>query len=139
MKTLIKAATIAILAFFSTSCDYDPDREDRDAYYIFNGKTWSRIEESTYYSYFVCYEFHNDGSYTYWFYEDDSRSPAAKYSIESGVWEIISRGHKDDIKLYCRGREDVYDVDDFLEGLSDNNSYSAIESYKRVIDDLYYY
>ena len=140
MKTLIKATIIALFALISTSCDFESTYDEDDAYYLFNGKTWSRIEESPHsYYYFVCYEFHNDGSYTYWFYEDDVRAPGPGFSIESGRWEIISHGHKDDIKLYGRGREDIYDVDDFLDGLSDHNSYSVIEGYKRTIDELYHY
>ena len=100
MKTLIKATIIALLAIISTSCDFESTYDEDDAYYLFNGKTWSRIEERPHsYYYFVCYEFHNDGTYTYWF----------------------------------------YDVDEFLDGLSDHNSYSVIEDYKRTIDELYHY
>ncbi len=139
MKAWIKATIVALLAIFSSSCTFEYDDEERDAYYMFAEKTWSRIEERYGYYYFVCYEFCKDGSYTYWFYEDDEHEPFPIYGIENGRWEVISHGiNKDDIRLYCRGGSDTYDVDLFLEGLTTTNFRSDINDYKRIIDELYH-
>lgn len=140
MKTWIKATIVALLAIFTTSCDWDDDNCGyRDAYHLFVDKTWSRIEETpNEYYYFVCYDFYRDGTYQYWFYEDDGHTPGPTYSIETGRWEVISHGGSDDIRLYVNGVSDTYNVDEFLKGLSDCNSKMVIDSYIKDIDELYH-
>lgn len=140
MKAWIKAIIIALLALFTASCtiEFNDDDCEDDAYYLFEGRTWSRIVEERGYYYFVCYDFYRDGTFTYWYYEDDSRSPAL-FSIESGHWDVHSHGCIDEITISRSGIKDVYDVDDFLRGLSDCNSNREINDYKRLIDDLYYH
>ncbi len=144
MKTWIKATIVALLAIFSTSCIVEvdgghphDDYEYDETFYTFCGKSWSRIVESPGYYYFVCYDFHRDGSYTYWFYEDDRHS-STTYSIEEGRWEIHSYGWKEEIKLWGNWGSETYNVNDFLHGLRDDNSRRVIDDYKRIIDDLYY-
>lgn len=138
MKTWIKATIIAMMALLSSSCTvwWDDEFFEDDSYYLFEDRTWSKIIETRDYAYFVCYEFYKDGSYTYWFLEDDGR---VTYSIESGRWEVYKSGHRDEITLTYHGHSDTYDVDEFLEGLSDRNSSSEINAYKRDIDNLYYH
>ena len=138
MKALLNATIVALLSILSISCDgYDSDYDGENAYYTFEDKTWSRIEESAHYNYFVCYDFYKDGTYKYWFYEYDNGIPV--YSVETGRWEIVTHSRKSDIKLYANGRSDVYDIDEFLDGLSCHNFRSDIDDYKRLIDELYYH
>lgn len=137
MKPWIKATIVAILALFSTSCSININDDDDDVYYLFEGKTWSRIEERPGYAFFVCYDFYRDGTYEYWYYENDIHTPVA-FCIQSGSWGTYSHGNGDDIKLWSNGHTDVYDVNEFLEGLCDHNSYNIIDDYKREIDHLYH-
>jgi len=141
MKAWIKATIVALLAIFSTSCSLDYDDEDYvpDPFYTFADKTWSRIEETVGYNYFVCYEFYKDGAYSYWFYEYDDDMPHPIFSVENGRWEAISHGgSRDEIRLYRRGCSDTYEISQFLKGLSSCNFSSDINDYKKAIDDLYY-
>ena len=136
MKALLNATIVALLSILSISCDgYDSEYDGDNAYNTFEDKTWSRIEESAHYNYFVCYDFYRDGTYKYWFYEYADGFPV--YSVETGRWEIVTHSRKSDIKLYANGRSDVYDIDEFLDGLSSHNFRSDIDDYKKLIDDLY--
>lgn len=145
MKTWIKTTIVVLLTIFSTSCSFEYNDDDYDPYYVFYGKTWSKIIETQDrfhhddYYYFECYEFHRDGTYTYWYYEDDVNKPSILYSVENGHWEVISNGSDGEIRLYSNGCSDAYCVNDFINGFSDNNSYLAIDDYKAAIDDLYYH
>ncbi|MCQ2189396.1 MAG: hypothetical protein MJZ00_05740 [Paludibacteraceae bacterium] len=138
MKTWIKATIFALLALFASSCTLQIGSYYEEDDYDIYGTTWSKIIESSTYRYFECYDFYENGTYTYWYYENDKNVRVPKYDIMEGHFELRKYGWEREIKFWGIWGSDTYNLDELLHGMSDMNSPSSISFYKRLIDDLSY-
>lgn len=139
MKALLRAAIVALLAMCSASCSDDYDEPYvYDPYYTFADKTWSRIEETEGRCYFVCYEFYRDGTFNYWYYEDDANTPKILYCVSNGRWDVDSCS-QNEVTIWENGGCHTYNISSFLDGLSSSNFRSEIEEHKRLVDEMYYH
>lgn len=140
MKAFIRATLIAVLALISFSCG-DYEEEELTSFEKFSGKTWSSINEGTYTTTFKCYQFNSNGTFKYWYLNENGYSYSS--DVRTGKWSIIEseeEGVEDKVKIQYDNyySYSTYNISTFLSGLTRNNSSSDIAEYKKLAEEYYY-